>query len=271
MRVVILAGGRGTRLQEETVARPKPMVEIGGKPILWHIMKHFSHAGFHDFYLALGYLGDSIKEYFLTQCNLSGSMTIDMSRGSVRRKNVEQEPWTVNLVETGLDTMTGGRLKRLQNWLCDEPFLLTYGDGVSDVDLPALLAFHESQGKLVTLTAVRPPPRFGGLTIKNGVVEEFAEKPLKGEGWINGGFMVIEPGIFDLIGDDACILESDVLEKIAGNGQLAAYEHEGFWQCMDTLRDKNLLNDLWDKGCAPWQAWDSKPSLQIVAESRSVA
>ncbi|HUG68281.1 MAG TPA: glucose-1-phosphate cytidylyltransferase [Pirellulaceae bacterium] len=255
MKVVILAGGMGTRLQEQTETRPKPMVEIGGKPILWHIMKHFSHHEFSDFYIALGYLGDYIKEYFLARYSVSGHLSIDFATGQVHRRNADQERWSVNLVETGSHTMTGGRLKRLQSWLGDETFMLTYGDGVSDVDLHALTSFHRSQGKLVTLTAVRPPARFGGLTIQDGVVTEFAEKPAVGEGWINGGFMVLEPGVFDYLTDDTSVLESNLLEQAATDGQLAAYQHEGFWQCMDTLRDKLYLQKQWTSGQAPWRVW----------------
>ena len=261
MKVVILAGGLGTRLQEETSIRPKPMVEIGGQPILWHIMKHFCHHGHQDFYIALGYLGDYIKEYFLARYNLSGSMTIDFSRGEVRRQNTEQMQWTVNMIDTGIHTMTGGRLKQLQPWLGDEPFMLTYGDGVSNVDLQELISFHKQHNKLATVTAVRPPARFGGLTIDQGIVTEFTEKPIMSEGWINGGFMILDPCVFEYLGDDTCILEADSLEEIASNGQLAAYQHDGFWQCMDTLRDKNYLQNLWDQGQPPWKTWAPEESF----------
>lgn len=266
MRVVLLAGGLGTRLQEETTARPKPMVEIGGKPILWHIMKHYAHHGFDDFYVALGYMGDFIKSYFLDRYNHSGNLTIDFSRGMVRRDAQETESWTVNLIETGLNTLTGGRLLRLRQWLDGHTFMLTYGDGVSNVDLSKLLAFHKAQGKIATVTAVRPPARFGGLLINNGMVENFTEKPAAGEGWINGGFLVFEPGVFDYLQADDDSLEVHALEKIAADGQLAAYEHPDFWQCMDTLRDKHYLEKLWQSGNAPWRSWDHEqvqPKLQL--------
>lgn len=266
MRVVLLAGGMGTRLQEETTARPKPMVEIGGKPILWHIMKHFSHHGIDDFYVALGYMGDFIKSYFLDRYNLSGNLTIDFGRGMVRREAQESEDWTVNLIETGLNTMTGGRLLRLRPWLDSETFMLTYGDGVSNVDLTELLAFHKQHGKLATVTAVRPPARFGGLVINEGRVDNFTEKPVAGEGWINGGFLVFEPGIFDYLSSDSDSLEANALERVAQAGQLAAYQHGDFWQCMDTLRDKHYLEKLWQSGEAPWRTWDqdsTQPKLQL--------
>lgn len=256
MRVVILAGGLGTRLQEETSTRPKPMVEIGGKPILWHIMKHFAHYRCEDFYIALGYMGDFIKGYFLDQYNLAGNMSIDFRCGSIKRTDQEIDSWNVNLIETGLNTQTGGRLLRMQRWLSGGTFLLTYGDGVSDVDIDSLLAYHRKQGKIATVTAVHPPARFGGLTIENGIVRNFSEKSIKGEGWINGGFIVFEPGVFDYLSGDAQSLEADALTRLAEDGQLAAYQHEGFWQCMDTLRDKNYLERLWQTGDSPWRTWD---------------
>ncbi len=266
MRVVLLAGGMGTRLQEETTARPKPMVEIGGKPILWHIMKHFAQHGFDDFYVALGYMGDYIKNYFLDRYNLSGNLSIDFGRGNIRRDGQETESWTVNLMETGVATNTGGRLLRLKNWLDSDTFMLTYGDGVSNVDLTKLLAFHRSHGKIATVTAVRPPARFGGLVIEDEHVRSFTEKPVSGEGWINGGFLVFEPEIFDYLKDDQSSLEANSLEKIAADGQLAAYQHGDFWQCMDTLRDKHYLERLWQGGNAPWHTWTdevAQPRLQI--------
>ncbi|MCC7423288.1 MAG: glucose-1-phosphate cytidylyltransferase [Planctomycetaceae bacterium] len=269
MKVVILAGGMGTRLQEETVARPKPMVEIGGKPILLHIMKHYAHYGFDDFYVALGYLGDFIKGYFLDCYNHSGNLTIDFARRSVQRSDVEHERWRVNLVDTGAKTMTGGRVQRLRRHLFDSTFMLTYGDGVSNVDLQALLDFHRSHGKLATVTAVRPPARFGGLVIKDGSVEEFTEKPLSGEGWINGGFMVLEPGIFEYLTGDECVLEVDLLQRLSREGELAAWCHPDFWQCMDTIREKNYLEKLWAEGTAPWRVWDSPVSVKL--ESRKAA
>ncbi len=266
MRVVLLAGGMGTRLQEETVTRPKPMVEIGGKPILWHIMKHFAHHGCDEFFVALGYMGDFIKSYFLDRYNLSGNLTIDFSRDMVRREAQDTEDWTVNLIETGLATQTGGRLQRLRTWLEGETFMLTYGDGVSNVDLTELLAFHRSQGKLATVTAVRPPARFGGLVIKDGAVENFTEKPVAGEGWINGGFLVLEPEVFDYLTGDECSFEAHALEQLALDGQLAAYQHGDFWQCMDTIREKTYLEKLWQSGEAPWRTWDADavmPKLQL--------
>jgi glucose-1-phosphate cytidylyltransferase len=266
MRVVLLAGGMGTRLQEETVARPKPMVEIGGKPILWHIMKHFAHHGCDEFFVALGYMGDFIKSYFLDRYNLSGNLTIDFGRGMVQRAAQDSEDWKVNLIETGLHSMTGGRLRRLRDWLDGETFMLTYGDGVSNVDLTKLLAFHRSHGKLATVTAVRPPARFGGLMINDGMVGNFTEKPVSGEGWINGGFLVFEPAVFDYLTGDECSLEAHALEQLSADGQLAAYQHGDFWQCMDTLRDKTYLEKLWQSGEAPWRTWDADavmPKLQL--------
>ncbi|MBS0202995.1 MAG: glucose-1-phosphate cytidylyltransferase [Planctomycetes bacterium] len=263
MRVVILAGGMGTRLQEETTTRPKPMVEIGGKPILWHIMKHFAHHQCDDFYIALGYMGDFIKSYFLDQYNLSGNLAIDFATGNIQRTDAAAERWSVNLIDTGSKTLTGGRLLRMKSWLQDGTFMLTYGDGVSNVDLTELLNFHKKQGKLATVTAVRPPARFGGLVIENGTVRHFTEKPVAGEGWINGGFLVFEPGVFDFLVDDQSSLESDALERIADAGELAAYCHSDFWQCMDTLRDKHYLERLWADGSAPWKTWAETPTLRI--------
>jgi len=253
--VVILAGGLGTRLQEETTIRPKPMVEIGGRPILWHIMKQFANFGQDDFLIACGYKSDFIKNYFLDQYNLSGNLKIDFRRGMVHREESEVEDWTVNLVETGLQTNTGGRLLRLKPWLDRSTFLLTYGDGVSDIDINALLEFHRSHGRVATVSAVRPPARFGGLVMDGDSVTRFTEKPVSGEGWINGGFLVLEPGIFDYLKSDKCSLEANALERVAEDGQLAAYRHAGFWQCMDTMRDKRVLEDLWQKGSPPWKVW----------------
>ncbi|MEZ6060311.1 MAG: glucose-1-phosphate cytidylyltransferase [Planctomycetaceae bacterium] len=255
MKVVILAGGLGTRLQEETVTRPKPMVEIGGRPILWHIMKHFAHFGRNEFFVACGYMGDFIKRYFLDQYNLAGDLQIDFGRGNIQRADAEFEAWSVNLVDTGLHTMTGGRLLRLRKSLDRGTFMLTYGDGVSDVNIDELLAFHRSHGRVATVTAVRPPARFGGLVMDGDTVCHFTEKPVSGEGWINGGFLVFEPGIFDYLKSDSCSLEANAMEQVAKDGQLAAYRHHGFWQCMDTLRDKNYLERLWESGEAPWCTW----------------
>jgi len=265
--VVILAGGRGTRLQEETTTRPKPMVEIGGRPVLWHIMKHFAHFGEDEFLIACGYMGEFIKGYFLDEYNLSGHLKIDFGRGMVQREESNTEDWSVNLVDTGLDTNTGGRLLRLKRWLDSGTFMLTYGDGVSNVDIEALLAFHKSHGRLATVTAVRPPARFGGLIMQGDLVSRFTEKPVSGEGWINGGFLVFEPEIFDYLKTDSCSLEVDVLEHVAADGQLAAYHHGDFWQCMDTLRDKEYLQQLWDSEEAPWHTWnadDQEPRLRVL-------
>lgn len=255
MKVIILAGGLGTRLVEETEVRPKPMVEVGEKPILWHIMKHFSCYGFHEFILALGYKSELIKRFFLEQSSLQGSLTIDLKKGKITGRDEVVEDWIVHLVETGLESSTGGRIKRVKEYVGDERFMVTYGDGVSNVDLHELLATHEKNKRIVTLTAVRPPARFGGLIFDGDLIAQFTEKPQVGEGWINGGFMVMEPQVFDYIPFDSTNLEADVLEKLASEGQLAAYRHYDFWQCMDTLRDKKLLETLWRQGEAPWKSW----------------
>jgi len=274
VQVVILAGGLGTRLQEETNVRPKPMVEIGGQPVLWHIMKHFAHYDADDFLIACGYMGDFIKRYFLDQHNLAGDLDIDFGRGMLKRTEADTESWRVRLIDTGLHTMTGGRLRRLSSYLCDETFCLTYGDGLSDVPIDDLLEFHRSHGKLATVTAVRPPARFGGLVMDGNSVARFTEKPVAGEGWINGGFLVFEPGIFEFLDSDSSSLEADALEKVAACGQLAAYRHHGFWQCMDTLRDKNYLQKLWDEGQAPWTTWSQEmatPRFRLVPTTREAA
>jgi glucose-1-phosphate cytidylyltransferase len=256
MKVAILAGGVGTRLVEETEVRPKPMVEIGGAPILWHIMKHYAHYGHQDFAIALGYKGEYIKRYFVDYCSLVNNLTVDLGAGAVTTHDGEREAWKVDLVDTGLTTQTGGRIKRLQPFVNDETFMLTWGDGVSDVDLDKLLAFHRSHGKLCTMTAVRPPARFGHLELgDDGAITEFSEKPQTGEGWINGAFFVCEPGVFDYIEGDATAWEREPLEHLAKDGQLMAYQHHSFWQCMDTLRDKQLLQALWESGDAPWKTW----------------
>lgn len=256
MRVVILAGGLGTRLAEETEIKPKPMVEIGGRPILWHIMKHYAHYGFKEFFIALGYKGEVIKRYFLDYYALNGSMTLDLSRGAVQVYNKECEDWTVHLMDTGLPTNTGGRLKRLEQYVGNETFMLTYGDGVSDVNIQALLELHRSQARLATVTAVRPPARFGGLVLEGEMVANFTEKSQAGEGWINGGFLVLEPGVFKYLEGENTSLEAYTLELLAGDGQLAAYRHYNFWQCMDTLRDLKLLESLWQSGQPPWKVWE---------------
>lgn len=255
MKVAVLAGGMGTRLAEETETRPKPMVEVGGRPILWHILKHYAHYGFTEFFVALGYKGDMIKRYFLDYFTLSGDLTVNLSSGHAKPFNTGGEDWVVHLVETGLQTLGGGRIKRLAPLLQGETFMVTYGDGVGNVDLKAVLAFHRAQRKLATITAVRPPARFGELTFDGDLVAQFKEKPQVGAGWINGGFMVFEPGVLDYIDGDQTILETHTLERLAAAGQLAAYRHEGFWQCMDTLRDKRLLDGLWQSGEAPWKVW----------------
>lgn len=256
MKVVILAGGLGTRLAEETEIRPKPMIEIGGRPVLWHIMKHYSHYGFNEFFIALGYKGEVIKHYFLDYNRLNGSMTIDLVSGKVEMQHKNCEDWIVHLIDTGQETYTGGRVKRLEKWLKDDTFLVTYGDGLSDVDLNKLLAFHRSHGRIATVSAVRPPARFGGLIFDGDMVADFTEKPQVGEGWINGGFLVFEPGIFDYLDGDNASLEADALERLAADRQLAAFRHDGFWQCMDTLRDKRLLESLWQERRAPWKVWE---------------
>ena len=254
MKVVILAGGLGTRLTEETELKPKPMVEIGGRPILWHIMKHYAHHGFKEFFIALGYRGEIVKRFFLDYCSLSGSMTVDLSQGVVNNHENDCEDWLVHLKDTGHDTNTGGRVKRLQQSLGNETFMLTYGDGVSNIDLSQLLEFHRAHKRIATVTAVRPPSRFGGLIFSGDLVTEFTEKPQIGEGWINGGFMVFEPEVFDYLKDDDSSLEADALEKLAADKQLVAFRHEEFWQCMDTMREVRLLESLW-RSSPPWKVW----------------
>lgn len=255
MKVAILAGGLGTRLAEETVTKPKPMVEIGNQPVLWHIMKHYSHNGFDDFVIALGYKGEYIKRWMVDYVSLASDLTVRGADGSVERHDSGCEDWTISMVDTGQPTATGGRIKRLQPHLGDDTFMLTWGDGVSDVDLKALLEFHRAHGKLATMTAVRPPARFGHLELDGDQISEFSEKPQAGEGWINGAFFVLEPEIFDYIEGDDTQWEKEPLEQLAKDGQLMAYRHHGFWQCMDTIRDKKLLEQLWDEGDAPWKTW----------------
>jgi glucose-1-phosphate cytidylyltransferase len=257
MKVVILAGGLGTRLTEETETRPKPMVEIGGRPILWHIMKLYAHFGFREFVVALGYKGDVIKRYFLDYAKLQSNFTVNLATGDVMRRGGPPEDWTVHLVDTGIATNTGGRLKRLAPILGRETFMATYGDGVSSVDINALVQFHQRNGKLATTTAVRPPARFGGLIFDGNRIVEFTEKPQIGEGWINGGFFVLEPDVLEYIADDQTSWEREPMERLASEGQLMAYRHEDFWQCMDTLRDLRLLESLWTSGKAPWKAWET--------------
>jgi len=253
LKVVILAGGLGTRLAEETVLKPKPMVEIGGKPILWHIMNHYAAHGFTEFVCALGYKAEIVKEYFLNFFTLNNDLTVDLASGKTVIHERQHPAWKIHLVDTGLNTQTGGRIKRLQSWIGDEPFMATYGDGVSNVDIKELVAFHQLHGKLATVTAVRPPSRFGGIEIVDGCVQRFVEKPQTGEGWINGGFFVFQPDIFDYIDSDGTQLERAPLERLSASGQLMAFQHGGFWQPMDTLREKRLLEELWDSGHAPWR------------------
>jgi glucose-1-phosphate cytidylyltransferase len=231
------------------------MVEIGGRPILWHIMKHYAHHGFREFHVALGYRGEVIKRFFLDYHTLSGGLTVDLGRGQVDWQSGHAEDWVVHLEDTGHGTLTGGRVKRLEPHLREETFLVTYGDGVSDLDLAALLRFHREHGRLATLTAVRPPARFGGLELDGDRVARFSEKSQAGEGWINGGYLVLEPGILNYLEGDGASLEVDGLERVAADGQLMAYRHEGFWQCMDTLRDVRLLEALWTSGTPPWRVW----------------
>lgn len=256
MKVVILAGGLGTRLSEETDVRPKPMVEIGGKPILWHIMKIYSHYGFNEFVVCLGYKGHYIKEYFSNLFLHNADVTFDLANNKMEVHNPGSEKWKVTLVDTGKDTMTGGRIKRIASYVNNSTFMLTYGDGVSDVDIDALLKTHKAAGKLATVTAVQPSGRFGALGINdNDAVESFFEKP-KGDGaWINGGFFVCEPKVFDYIDGDSTIWEQAPLENLARNNQLQAFKHRGFWKPMDTLKDKQDLNEYWEKGKAEWKIW----------------
>lgn len=256
MQVILLAGGRGTRLSEETVTRPKPMVEIGGKPILWHIMQIYASHGYKDFVVACGYKGEIIKEYFHNYQLHSCDYFLNLRDGSRQIVKPNGLDWGIGLIDTGLDTMTGGRIRRLANWIGNRTFMVTYGDGLSNVNIRALVDFHRAAGKLATVTAVRPPARFGALVLDGDCVAEFSEKPQVGEGWINGGFFVFEPCILDFIDGDESILERQVLERLAREGQLSAYRHDGFWQPMDTLRDKQFLEELWASGKPPWKIWD---------------
>jgi glucose-1-phosphate cytidylyltransferase len=255
MKVGILAGGVGSRLAEETQVKPKPMVEIGGRPILWHIMMHYAHYGFKEFVIALGYKGEVIKKYMVDYCSLQSNLTVNLRDGQVKIHKDYKTDWTVELVDTGMPTMTGGRIKRLAPYLGSGTFMLTWGDGVSDVNLHDLLAFHRSHGKLATLTAARPPARFGHIELDGDKVTVFSEKPQTRAGWINGAFFVLEPGVFDYIDGDDTQWEKEPLERLAKEGQLMAYRHASFWQCMDTLRDKVLLEELWQSGNAPWKIW----------------
>jgi glucose-1-phosphate cytidylyltransferase len=256
MKVLILAGGLGTRLSEETDIRPKPMAEIGGRPILWHIMKGYAQYGFTEFVVLLGYKGYYIKEYFANYFLHQSDVTIDLSSNELKVHNNTSEPWKVTLLETGPDTMTGGRIKRAKQFIGNEPFLFTYGDGVSDVNLTRLVEFHRQHGKLITMTAVQPEGRYGALETKGDRVESFLEKP-KGDGsWINGGFFVCQPEVLDYIDGDEIVFEKQPLQKLVKEGQLYSYRHEGFWKCMDTVRDKKVLNELWESGQAKWKTWE---------------
>lgn len=255
MKVVILAGGIGSRLQEETLLKPKPMVEIGGQPILCHIMSIFAKYGFNEFVISLGYKADVIKEYFLNYHFFRNDISINLKYGEVLVHNKEREDWLVHLIDTGLRSETGGRIRRLAHILGNEPFLMTYGDGVADININELVKFHCGHGKLVTVTAVHPPARFGSLALDERIVTNFAEKLQVGEGWINGGFFVIEPEAISYIKDDFTPWESEPMERLVHEGQLIAYQHEGFWQCMDTPRDMKLLENLWSEGRAPWKVW----------------
>jgi glucose-1-phosphate cytidylyltransferase len=255
MKVVILAGGLGTRLSEETGRRPKPMVEIGGRPILWHIMKTYAHFGFEEFVIALGYKGEAIKQYFLDYYHLNSDLCVSLDNGDVAVRSGGREPWKVHLIDTGLQTQTGGRIKRLEPILRDETFMLTYGDGVADIDIEKLVEFHRREGRLATLTAVRPSARFGGVELANSKVARFEEKPRIQHGWINGGFFVLEPEVLENIDGDDTAWERAPLERLTAQGQLSAYLHDSFWQCMDTLRDVRMLEELWSGGNAPWKIW----------------
>jgi len=255
MKAVILAGGFGTRISEETQLKPKPMIELGGKPVLWHILKIYSHYGIDDFIICLGYKGYIIKEYFANYFLHQSDVTFDMSENRMQVHDNHCEPWRVTLVDTGEETMTGGRLKRVRKYVGDDTFCFTYGDGVSNVNVSELVSFHKKQGTWATLTAVQPPGRFGALDFEQNLITSFHEKPQGDGSWINGGFFVLEPQVFNLIENDAVIWEREPMERMAQMGQLSAFKHKGFWQPMDTLRDKKKLEELWDSGQAPWKVW----------------
>jgi len=256
LKAVILAGGFGTRISEETQLKPKPLIEIGGMPLLWHIMKRYSHFGINDFVICCGYKGYMIKEYFANYSLHKSDITFDLKKNNMEVHSPDVEPWRITLVDTGLNTMTGGRLKRIKNFLDDESFCFTYGDGLSDINLKELIDFHKKQKIIATVTGVRPPGRFGAMSITNNKVTKFQEKPEGDSDWINGGFFVLEPKVFDYINDDKSIWERESLEKLSMEGELSAYLHSGFWQPIDTLRDKNRLESLWNSNNAPWKTWD---------------
>jgi glucose-1-phosphate cytidylyltransferase len=256
MKAVILAGGFGTRISEESHLKPKPMIEIGGRPILWHILKSYSHYGINDFIICLGYKGYVIKEYFANYFLHMSDVTFDIARNTMEVHHRHAEPWRVTLVDTGPNTMTGGRLRRVRNYIGDQTFCFTYGDGLSDVPIDRLIAFHSQHGKQATVTAIQPPGRYGALNIENGEVLNFQEKPDGDGAWINGGYFVLEPSVFEHIADDSTSWEVGPLQDLARAGQLTAFEHRGFWQPMDTLRDKNHLEELWSTGSAPWKVWE---------------
>jgi len=255
MKAVILAGGFGSRLSEETVVKPKPLVEIGTNPILWHIMKMYSHYGINDFVICCGYKGYLIKEYFANYFLHTSDITIDIENNHIDVHKKKGEPWKITLVDTGLDTMTGGRLKRVQEYVEDETFCFTYGDGVADVNIKNLIQFHNKQKKIATITAIQAPGRFGSLELKDDHVNRFVEKPIGDGNWINGGFFVLEPTVFQYLKDDNTVWEKDPLEKLSSEGQLSAFKHVGFWNAMDTLRDRQLLEKMWNEGTPPWKVW----------------
>lgn len=255
MKVIILAGGRGSRLSEETDRMPKPMVEIGGWPIIWHIMNIYAFYGFKEFIFALGYKGEEVKNYFLNYCYKANDFSIDLSTGVINVHNKKSDDWKVHFVDTGLKAGTGGRIKKISDWISGETFMLTYGDGLANINIKNLVDFHIANKKLATITAVRPPARFGGLEFEKDLVKHFIEKPQIGEGWINGGFFVLEPKVLEYIENSEVMFEQEPLEKLAKDRQLVAYRHSDFWQCMDTLRDVRLLNELWNENKAPWKVW----------------
>lgn len=255
MKVIVLAGGHGSRLAEETEIRPKPLVEIGGKPILWHIMKHYSFYGYNEFVIALGYKGELIKKYFVDYNHVGTDIRVDFQKKIVERKGDSINNWIVDLVDTGSKTQTGGRLKKLKEYIGDDTFMLTWGDGVSDVNINELIKFHKSHGKLATVTAVRPPARYGYMEFDGDNVTNFTEKPQIGEGWINGAFFILEPKVLDYVENDETVWEHEPMHNLAINGELKAFKHTSFWQCMDTLREKHYLNSLWDSNKAPWKIW----------------